>query len=123
MGVPDNILLKPEPLAEEEWIIMQKHPQYAYELLQPIDFLRLALDIPYYHHEKWDGTGYPHGLKGEDIPLTARLFAVVDVWDALRSDRPYRPAWSEEEALAYIREQVGKHFDPQVVEAFLKMIE
>ncbi len=123
MGVPDNILLKPEPLAEEEWTIMQKHPQYAYELLQPIDFLRLALDIPYYHHEKWDGTGYPHGLKGEDIPLTARLFAVVDVWDALRSHRPYLPAWSQEEALAYVREQAGKHFDPQVVEAFLKMIE
>lgn len=123
MGVPDKILLKPEPLTEEEWIIMQKHAEYAYSLLKPIPFLASALDIPYCHHEKWDGTGYPRGLKGNEIPLAARLFAVVDVWDALRSDRPYRSAWSEQEALAYIREQSGKHFDPQVVEAFLKMIE
>ena len=91
MGVPDNILLKPEPLTEEEWIIMRKHPQYAYDLLKPIAFLGSALDIPYCHHEKWDGTGYPRGLRGEEIPLAARLFAVVDVWDALTSDRPYRP--------------------------------
>ncbi len=123
MGVPDNILLKPEPLTETEWITMRKHPEYAYDVLKPIDFLAPALDIPYYHHEKWDGTGYPRGMKGEEIPMAARLFAVVDVWDALRSDRPYRPAWSEEETLVYIREQAGRHFDPQVVEAFLKMIE
>jgi HD-GYP domain-containing protein (c-di-GMP phosphodiesterase class II) len=123
MGVPDNILLKPEPLTEEEVIIMRKHPGYAYDLLKPIDFLAPALDIPYYHHEKWDGTGYPRGLKDAEIPLAARLFAVVDVWDALRSDRSYRPAWSEDEALAYIREQSGKHFDPSVVEVFLKRIE
>ena len=102
---------------------MRKHPQYAYDLLKPIAFLAPALDIPYCHHEKWYGTGYPRGLKGEEIPLAARLFAVVDVWDALRSDRSYRPAWSAEDALAYIREQSGKHFDPQIVEVFLKQIE
>jgi PAS domain S-box-containing protein len=123
MGVPDHILLKPGPLTEEEWSHMQTHPQYAYDLLKPISFLTPALDIPYCHHEKWDGTGYPRGLKGKEIPLVARLFAIVDVWDALTSDRPYRPAWSEQEALIYIREQSGKYFDPQVVEAFLKMIE
>jgi PAS domain S-box-containing protein len=123
MGVPDNILLKPEPLTEEEWIIMQKHTQYAYDLLQPIDFLAPALDIPFCHHEKWDGTGYPRGLKGEEIPLVARLFAVVDVWDALRSDRPYRPAWSKQEALDYIHEQSDKHFDPQVVQLFFQVIQ
>jgi putative nucleotidyltransferase with HDIG domain len=123
MGVPDNILLKPEPLTEQEWLIMQRHVQYGYNLLTRIAFLGPALDIPYCHHEKWDGSGYPRGLKGEQIPLAARLFTIVDVWDALRWDRPYRPAWSEQEALGYIREQSGKHFDPQVVEAFLKMIE
>jgi PAS domain S-box-containing protein/putative nucleotidyltransferase with HDIG domain len=123
MGVPDHILLKREPLTEEEWIIMQKHAQYAYDLLSPIAFLASALDIPYCHHEKWDGTGYPRGLKGEEIPLAARLFAVVDVWDALRSDRPYRSAWSAEETLTYIREQSGKHFDPEVVTTFLKRID
>jgi len=123
MGVPDHILLKPETLTEEELIIMRKHPEYAYDLLKPIAFLAPALEIPYCHHEKWDGTGYPRGLKGEEISLAARLFAVVDVWDALRSDRSYRLAWSEEDALAYIREQSGKHFDPSVVEVFIKQIE
>ena len=100
---------------------MRQHPIHAYELLSPIRYLRPSLDIPYYHHEKWDGTGYPRGLKGEQIPLAARIFAVVDVWDALRSDRPYRAAWPEERALEHIREQAGKHFDPQVVEMFLKL--
>jgi len=123
MGVPDHILLKPGELTDEEWVQMKRHPQYGYDLLKPIAFLTAALDIPYCHHEKWDGTGYPRGLHSKEIPLAARLFAVVDVWDALRSDRPYRPAWSEQAALDYIREQAGKHFDPQVVEAFLKMIE
>jgi putative nucleotidyltransferase with HDIG domain len=122
MSVPEHILLKPSGLTEGEWARMRNHPQYAYELLKPITLLAPALDIPYCHHEKWDGTGYPRGLKGDEIPLTARLFAVVDVWDALRSDRPYRPAWSKKEALAYIWAQSGKHFDPQVVKAFLKMI-
>ena len=94
------------------------HPTYAFEWLSPIAFLRPALDIPYCHHEKWDGTGYPRGLRGEDIPLGARIFAIVDVWDALRSDRPYRPAWSEQEAFEYIGAQAGTHFDPNVVAAF-----
>jgi putative two-component system response regulator len=102
---------------------MKRHPQYGYNLLEPIAFLKNALDIPYCHHEKWDGTGYPRGLKAEEIPLAARLFAIVDVWDALRTDRPYRLAWSKEEALKYIREETGKHFDPRVVEVFLKIIE
>jgi len=123
MGIPDSILLKPSPLTEEEWAIIRKHPVYAHEMLSPIAFLRPALDIPYCHHEKWDGTGYPRGLKGEEIPLAARIFAVVDVWDALRSDRLYRPAWPEEKALEYIREQAGKHFDPGIVEAFLQVVE
>ena len=100
---------------------MRKHPIYAYDMLSPIAYLRPALDIPYCHHEKWDGTGYPRGLKGDQIPLAARIFTVVDVWDALRSDRPYRAAWPEEVVWEYIREQSGKHFDPQVVEAFLKI--
>jgi PAS domain S-box-containing protein/putative nucleotidyltransferase with HDIG domain len=122
MGVPDNILLKPGPLNDEEWKIMRKHSVYASELLSTIAFLRPALDIPYYHHEKWDGTGYPRGLKGEQIPLAARIFAVVDVWDALHSDRPYRPAWPEEKVREYLQDQAGKHFDPKVVEAFLSVI-
>src|SRR4028118_507167 len=94
MGVPDSILLKPGKLSEGEWEIMHQHPSYAYDLLSPISFLRPSLDIPYSHHEKWDGTGNPQGLKGEQIPLAARIFAIVDVWDALTSDRPYRKAWS-----------------------------
>ena len=122
MGVPDNILLKPEALTAEEWIIMQKHPQYAYNLLQPITFLRWALDIPYCHHEKWDGTGYPRGLKGEEIPLTARIFGVVDMYDALTSDRPYRQAWPKEKAVEHIRSLAGTHFDPQCVETFLRLV-
>jgi hypothetical protein len=120
LGIPDAILLKPGPLTDEEWVIMRRHPLYAYEMLSPIEYLRPALDIPYCHHEKWDGTGYPRGLKGEQIPLAARIFAVVDVWDALTSDRPYRPAWSKERALAYLIEQKGRHFDPKAVDLFLK---
>jgi len=122
MGVPDNILLKPEALTKEEWIIMQKHPQYAYNLLQPITFLRSALDIPSCHHEKWDGTGYPRGLKGEEIPLAARIFAVVDMYDALTSDRPYRQAWPKEKAVEHIRSLAGTHFDRQCVETFLSLM-
>jgi len=99
---------------------MRRHPVIAYELLLPIPYLRPALDIPYCHHEKWNGTGYPRGLKGEEIPLAARIFAVVDLWDALRSDRPYRPAWDEAKALDYLRSMSGRHFDPKVVETFLK---
>jgi len=119
MGVPDGILLKPGPLTAEEWVVMKKHPTFAYEMLSPIRYLRLALDIPYCHHEKWDGSGYPRGLKGEQIPLVARIFAVVDVWDALISDRPYRLAWPEEKARQLIKTGAGTHFDPQVVKEFL----
>ena len=122
MGIPDEILHKEGNLTDEEEKIMQQHPRFAFEMLLPIQFLRPALDIPYYHHEKWDGTGYPEGLKGEQIPLAARIFAVVDVFDALTSDRPYRPAWPKEKALAYIHEQAGKHFDPEVVKHFLKLV-
>jgi PAS domain S-box-containing protein/putative nucleotidyltransferase with HDIG domain len=122
LGVPDHILHKPGPLTADEWITMKKHPLYAYEMLKPIHYLRPALDIPYCHHEKWDGSGYPQGLKGEEIPLTSRLFAIVDVWDALTSDRPYRPAWTREEALKYIADQSGRHFDPEMVAAFLSVV-
>ena len=121
MGVPDGILLKPGPLTDEEWVIMKKHPAFAYEMLSPIHYLHGALDIPYCHHEKWDGSGYPRGLKGEQIPLVARIFAVVDVWDALTSDRPYRKAWSKEKAHQCIQGEAGTHFDPRAVELFLKM--
>ncbi len=123
MGIPDEILLKPGKLTDEEWVIMKKHPVYAYELLTSISFLRPALDIPYYHHEKWDGTGYPHGLKGEQIPLSARLFAVVDVWDALSSDRPYRKAWPQERVIDHLLQGTGSHFDPAAVDAFMKLAE
>ncbi|HET9913858.1 MAG TPA: HD domain-containing phosphohydrolase [Anaerolineales bacterium] len=122
IGIPDAILHKPAALTAEEWVIMRKHPQFVYDMLYSVEYLRPALDIPYCHHEKWDGTGYPRGLKGEQIPLAARLFAIVDVWDALTSDRPYRPAWSREEALTYIREQSGTHFEPEVVELFFNTI-
>ena len=122
LGIPDSILQKADNLTAAEWEIMHKHPQFAYDMLDPIEYLRGALDIPYCHHEKWDGTGYPRGLKQEEIPVAARLFAVVDVWDALTSDRPYRPAWRKEDALNYIREQSGKYFDPQIVELFFEVI-
>jgi PAS domain S-box-containing protein/putative nucleotidyltransferase with HDIG domain len=122
MGVPDNILLKPDKLTDEEWDSMKKHPSFAFEMLAPITYLKSSLDIPYCHHEKWDGTGYPRGLKGEVIPLAARLFAVVDVWDALRSNRPYRKAWTIEKTTEHIKSLSGTHFDPQVVEYFLEMI-
>ncbi|MFN2299429.1 MAG: HD domain-containing phosphohydrolase [Anaerolineales bacterium] len=123
MGIPDSILLKRDALTHEEWDIMRRHPLYAYEMLSPIIYLRQALDIPYCHHEKWDGTGYPRGLKGEQIPLAARIFAVVDVWDATTSDRPYRQAWTKEQAREYIIAQSGKHFDPQVAETFMAIMD
>ncbi|GGS42399.1 HD domain-containing phosphohydrolase [Deinococcus knuensis] len=119
MGIPDSILLKPGQLDENEWRVMRRHPDMALELLEPIEFLRPALDIPHAHHEKWNGAGYPRGLKGEQIPLSARIFAVIDVWDALRHDRPYRPAWDEARARALIEAESGVHFDPQVARAFL----
>jgi len=123
VGVPDNILLKPDILTPEEWLIMRRHPEIAYEMLSPIHFLQPALDIPYCHHEKWDGTGYPCGLKGEQIPLFARIFAVADVWDALRSDRPYRKGWSTQKVMDHIQALSGSHFDPHVVDSFLKLIQ
>ena len=121
MGIHDAILLKPRKLTDEEWEIMQKHPVYAYQMLSRIEYLHPALDIPYCHHEKWDGSGYPQGLKGEEIPLPARIFAVVDTYDALTNHRPYRKAWPKEKALEYLHEQSGKHFDPRVVEVFLAL--
>lgn len=123
MGIPENILFKTTQCTEKEWAIIRQHPYIAHQLLSSLPILGPALDIPYCHHEKWDGSGYPRGLKGEDIPLAARMFAVVDAWDTLLSDRPYRPAWSRDGTLNYIREQSGKSFDPQVVEAFLDMLE
>jgi HD-GYP domain-containing protein (c-di-GMP phosphodiesterase class II) len=122
MGIPDSILHKPGQLTDDEWEIMRKHPQYAFDMLAPIVYLRNSLDIPYCHHEKWDGTGYPRQLKGETIPLAARIFSIVDVYDALTSDRPYRKAWSREKTIEHIIEQSGKHFDPRVVDVFLNVI-
>ena len=122
MGIPDRILLKPDPLTEEEWDIMHQHPIYAYNMLSPIAHLRPALDIPYCHHEKWDGSGYPRRLKGEAIPLVARIFTVADVWDALCSNRPYRPAWAKEKALEHIKSLAGIHFDPKVVDVFIQVV-
>jgi response regulator RpfG family c-di-GMP phosphodiesterase len=121
MGIPDSILLKPGPLTDDEWQVMRQHPRYAYDMLAPIAYLRPALDIPYCHHERWDGSGYPRGMKGEQIPLAARIFTVVDVWDALRFDRPYSKAWPEDKALAHIRAGAGTHFDPQMVAAFERL--
>lgn len=120
VGIPDSILLKPGPLNADEWEIMRRHPGYARDLMTPISFLHPAIDIPYCHHEKWDGSGYPRGLKGEEIPLAARIFAVVDVWDALQSDRPYRKGWQNEAIHAYIQDQSGSHFDPQIVAVFIR---
>ena len=123
MAIPDSILKKSSGLTDEEWQVMKMHPVYSYNLLSQIEFLRPALDIPYAHHERWDGSGYPRGLRGEEIPLAARIFAVVDVWDALTDDRMYRPAWKAEEALDYIRSLSGSQFDPRVVEAFCALME
>jgi putative nucleotidyltransferase with HDIG domain len=121
MSIPESILLKPAPITEQERTIIRKHPQYAYDLLSPIAYLAPALDIPYYHHELWDGTGYPKGLKEDKIPVAARIFAVVDVWDALRSDRPHRKGWPEDKVLEYIQTLSGAYFDPHVVDIFMQM--
>ncbi len=120
IGIPDSILLKPGKLDEKEWELMKTHPVIAYEILSKINYLGSCLDIPYCHHEKWDGTGYPRGIAGEDIPLAARIFAVIDVWDALGHARVYKPEWAEEQVLTHIREQAGIHFDPTVVNVFLE---
>jgi putative nucleotidyltransferase with HDIG domain len=121
MGIPDNILLKPDVLTPDEWIVMRQHAQFAYDMLATIPFLRPALEIPYSHHEHWDGSGYPQGLQGEEIPITARIFSIIDVYDALTHDRPYRSAWPEAKALEYLREQSGVTLDPQIVKVFLDM--
>ncbi|MCX6066849.1 MAG: response regulator [Chloroflexi bacterium] len=121
LGVPDAILLKPGKLTDEEWVIMRQHPENAHKWLSPIEYLRTAMEIPYCHHERWDGTGYPRHLQGTEIPLSARMFAIVDVWDALCSDRPYRAAMPEPEVLEYIQKQANTHFDPALVEMFLAM--
>ena len=123
MAFPDEILRKTGPLNSKEQKTVMQHPTIAYELLARIPFLQKALDIPYCHHEKWDGSGYPRGLKGEQIPLAARIFTVVDIWDAIQSDRPYKKAWSRVKAIKYMKEQSGKFFDPQVVNAFLSLVE
>jgi hypothetical protein len=123
LGVPDAILLKPGPLTAAEWEVMRLHPVYAYQWLQPIAFLRPALAIPYCHHERWDGSGYPRGLRGAQIPLAARIFAVADVWDALRSERPYHPPWPADEVKAYIETQAGRMFDPEIVALFLDLVD
>jgi putative nucleotidyltransferase with HDIG domain len=123
MGISDEILHKPQKLTEEEYEQVKKHPVFAYKLLSPIPFLKKALEIPYGHHEKWDGTGYPQGLKGNEIPLSARIFAVADVWDAITSDRPYNKAWPRDKALKYMAESSGTHFDPRAVNVFLSLIE
>ena len=123
IAVPESILHKTGELTVDEWIAIHIHPFTAYEMLSPINFLRSALDIPYRHHERWDGKGYPKGLAGEKIPLAARIFSVVDVYDSLTSDRPYRPAWAKDEAIDYIEVMAGKQFDPKVVGVFLKMVQ
>jgi len=122
MGIPDEILQKPGPLTDDEWVVMRRHPQYAYQMLSPIKYLSQALVIPYYHHERWDGSGYPHKLKGKDIPLHARFFAVVDVWDALQSDRPYRKGLPSKEIVEYLQKEAGRLFDPEIVEIFILLI-
>ncbi len=122
MAIPDDILGKTGPLTEEEWQIMRRHPVYAFEMLSKIPFLESALDIPYCHHERWDGVGYPRGLKGNEIPIAARLFTVIDVWDALGSNRPYRNAWPRKKIVAHLRKGSGSHFDPDVVETFLQEV-
>jgi HD-GYP domain-containing protein (c-di-GMP phosphodiesterase class II) len=121
IGVPLDILDKPAKLSAEEWVVVKKHPEHAFAILHDIPFLRPALDIPYRHHERWNGSGYPDGLKGEEIPLAARIFAVVDIFDALTNKRPYREVWSEAEALAYLRDTAGKEIDPKIARAFLDM--
>ncbi len=122
IGVPDSILHKPGSLTDQEWAIMRKHPETALSLLSNIEYLHDAIEIPYCHHEKWDGSGYPRGLHGKEIPLAARLFAIIDVWDALSSDRPYRPAWSCEQVLDYIQKYKGSHFDPELVPIFIQLV-
>jgi HD-GYP domain-containing protein (c-di-GMP phosphodiesterase class II) len=120
--VPDSILLKPGKLTDEEMALMKRHPDIAYDILSPITFLRGALDIPYLHHEKWDGSGYLKGMRGMEIPVPSRIFAVIDVWDALLSNRPYRPAWTKDRVIDYLRTERRRHFDPEIVDLFLDKV-
>jgi HD-GYP domain-containing protein (c-di-GMP phosphodiesterase class II) len=122
LGVPDSILLKPGKLTDEEMALMKRHPDIAYDILSPIPFLRGALDIPYLHHEKWDDSGYPKGMRGMEIPVPSRIFAVIDVWDAHLSNRPYRSAWTEDRVIDYLRTERGRHFDPEIVGVFLDKV-
>ena len=123
VAIPDQILFKRGPLVEEEWKIMRRHPDIAVELLSPVAYLSAALDIPHWHHEKWDGTGYPDSLGQEQIPFSARLFAFADVYDALTSNRPYRPAWRKQDAIQYIESQSGQHFDPNMMPVFMGLVQ
>jgi putative nucleotidyltransferase with HDIG domain len=123
MGIPDSILLKPGALTTEEYEAVKEHPRYAYELLRDIPYFAPAIDVPHYHHEQWDGQGYPEGLRGDQIPLPARIFSVIDQWDALRSVRPYRGAWTDDDALKYLQENAGIRFDPRIVDAFISLLE
>jgi response regulator RpfG family c-di-GMP phosphodiesterase len=122
LDIPEDILFKRTPLTTEEWELIRRHPAFAYDFLQSIAYLRPAMNIPYCHHENWDGSGYPRGLKGKDIPLEARIFSVVNAWVILQTGRPYRPAWDRDRAVAYLREQAGRQFDPEVVSVFMEMI-
>ena len=123
VGIPDSILIKPGPLDEDEWELMKQHPVIARDMIQDIEFLKPSIDIPYSHHERWNGSGYPEGLQGEEIPIAARLFAIIDVWDALLEKRVYKESWPEDQVLLYLQEQAGIHFDPQVVDLFLENYE
>jgi HD-GYP domain-containing protein (c-di-GMP phosphodiesterase class II) len=123
MGIPDSLLQKTSELTDEEMEIVRGHPEFGYKMLERVNFLQPALEIVRCHHEKWDGTGYPRGLHGEQIPLAARIFSIVDVWDALTSGRPHRPAWPKKKAFAYIRSESGKHFDPELVDIFLQLVD
>jgi len=122
IAIPDSILYKNGPLSEQEWEVMRLHPTYAQQLLATIPYLKDSMDIPLYHHERWDGSGYPFGLRGEQIPLAARIFCVIDVWDGLRSERPYHPAWPEAQVREYLLQNSGSHFDPEIVQSFLKLL-
>jgi HD-GYP domain-containing protein (c-di-GMP phosphodiesterase class II) len=122
IGVPDEILLKPGALNDAERKMMEQHPVFAKQMLLPVTFLQPSIAVAYSHHERWDGLGYPEGLKGEEIPFTARIFAVVDQWDALTSNRPYRNAWTREKVVSYLQENAGKIYDPQIVSVFLTIV-
>lgn len=123
VAVPDRILLKPGPLTDEDWAVMKQHPQFAEKVLGGIPYLEKATDIPVYHHENWDGSGYPYGLKGEDIPIAARIFTIIDNWEALLSDRPYRKAWPYPRVMEYLQQNSGVKFDPEILNVFCKLVD